>query len=267
MKNFFKICKNILNILNIIQKYIENILSIVFPPLKYLYQTRNIFFKYIAEEQSLFISKMPTFYQVYEKAFWMRVLRVIMGVWLVIYYNKHLQEMIKINIEQFFDIEIISYNSILFENINTFFIFSFFVILLFFTFLKFILSIMYFRDLISDKKIRLKLLLLWLLSICSRLFFIIVIVLLIIGEIDYSLSIHGYVEIFDGYFQNATYKSFGRITETMASENSKNLKVFDGTEFPGANIVREWGQNNTLKVQKEHHDIYQAQQQVATLKK
>nr|YP_010576298.1 hypothetical protein OYV93_mgp27 [Thecamoeba quadrilineata]UZN43835.1 hypothetical protein [Thecamoeba quadrilineata] len=267
MKRVFKICKNILNILNILQKYIESILSIVFPPLKYLYQTRNIIFKYIAEEQILFISKMPTFYKVYEKAFWMRALRVIMGICILIYYNKHLQEMIKINIKQFFDIEITNYNSILFENINTFFIFTFFFILLFFTILKFFLSIMYFRDLIFDKKIRLKFLLLWLFSICSRLFFIIVIIMLIIEEIDYYLSNHGYVEIFDGYFQNAIYKSFGRITETMASENSKNLKVFDGTEFPGANVVREWGQNNTLKVQKEHHDIYQAQQQIVILEK
>jgi hypothetical protein len=128
------------------------------------------------------------------------------------------------------------------------------------------LSIIYIQNLTFENKFRIKLFFIWLLSICSRLCFIIGLILIITSEIDYQLCMHGYVEIFDGYFQNATYKKFGCITETMASENSKDLKLFDGTEFPGANLAREWGQNNTLKVQKEHHDIYQAQQQIAAIK-
>jgi hypothetical protein len=231
--------------------------------LKKIKEIISSFSQYNREEHNVFKAQMPAWYTYCQEALLMRILKLIMSFFIMLSYKETLQKKIKLIITYVFNRD---FNFALLDNIYNIILFICISYFIFFTVLNFILGIIYYKKLIYNSPFNAQKCTMWgIRRICS-LGFVAGMFGFGTSEIDHRLRRRGYVEIFDGYFQNATYKSFGRITNKMASENSKNLEVFDGTEFPGANIVREWGQNNTLKVQKEHHDIYQAQQQVAAIK-
>jgi len=258
--NLLKNLKKILIIIIFLRKIVEQVFCRYVPFFGIFVKIRNNFFYESDKERSLFIQKMPLWYSFIELSWFMRILRVIMGLWLIFYVNKHVQEIL--NIMFSIPTEKIV-NNILAE------IFTYFVIIFFFCFtaIKFYLGIRYFSSLTRNSPITFASCAQWGFRRLCNLGFLAGLTGFGGTLIDLTAEKRGYVEPFDGYLQNATYKVTKHVTRKMASEPSKNLELLRGDEFIGAQYIKDYGQLNTLEVQKQHAEIYQSQQEALPIRK
>lgn len=251
--------KNIILKIKERRQAMENFLCQYIPFFSFFLHIRNSFLDEWDKERYIFITKMPAWYSFIELSWFMRILRVFMGFWLIFYMNKHLQAIFTI----IFDIPVEKIIDNIIAVSFTFFVIIFFS---FFSIIKFYLGIRYFSIITRNSPITLLKCVQWgMRRVCNAGF-----LAGILGFggtiIDTTAKKRGFVEPFDGYLQNATYKVVKCVTPEMAAESSKNLRLLNGDEFPGARLVRDYGQLNTLHVQKEHAQIYQAQQAAAPIK-
>lgn len=253
-----KIIKIIIFFIKSIKILIESLVIIVFPPYGWLIKVRNNFIFEYDNEKAFFIKNMPKWYSILELSWTMRILRVFMGLFLILYVNKIFYIYVQ---------EYINFQSTFFNFLTEILLYIFILFFVFFSTLKFYLGIKYFFQLTCNSPFNFSKCVYWgFRRICNISF---VSGLFGFGSsiIDLTFSKRGYVEPLDGYFQNATYKVTGRITKVMASEPSKNLELLKGDEFPGANYIRDYGQENTLKVQQTHAEIAKQQRIAEPIKR
>jgi len=239
---------------------LENFLGSYFLPLKWFYQLRNFLVLYDEKEKELFCTKMPLWYVFCEKAFIMRGIRVLMGLWLI-FQNKIVIDGFQYFMKNDLNLNIDFFLSETWSIINFYLVMLFLCFFFFFTVLKFCLGFIYFRELTFNSPFSIKQCIIWGFHKVCRVSFMLGILGYGSSSIDYRFERAGHVGPFSGFFQSATHYALkGKITPKMGSLPSKDLVLLDGDEFIGAFLVKKM-QENTLQVEQNHHQIFQERQQ------
>lgn len=235
-------------LLNSIRVFIETKLKKYIPGISYIYNLRDDFLSYELHEKKIFIKHMPSWYAYYELSIVMRIIRVIMGIFLVFSRN-----IIPYFFEVYFNIEI--ENSIMYSGLLLFIL----VIFLFFFSLKFILRFIYGKELVRNSPFNIKnCVIVGMKQLCYPL---IVSGFLGLGSniIDSTSERYGYVPPFQHYSDSMNYYLNKRVSKKIGTTNLEDYELYKGSNWFSSFL--KYHEQLSLEKRKEMIKLYNCEQQ------
>lgn len=239
---------NIIKFIQFINNNLENQIMTIIPLTKYFFKFRDSLFSYEMHEKDVFIKHMPKWYEFYEYNIFMRIFRVLIGLWLIFS-----RTIIPVFLELKFNIEVEKF--IFFDILNLLILCFFFI----FYSLKFILRFIYIKELVRNNPFSLKnCIIAGIKQLCYPL--------LITGGlglgtniIDVTSERHGYIPPFQHYTDSMNYYLNERVTKKIGTDDFNNLELYKGTN-PLSSILRDH-ELRSLEKRKELIELYNRQEQ------